>query len=492
MGGVDETVFDDAAWKFLKKNVPAYHKFEEDPTYVGHLPERWHIGNFASENIQGWKDRSPKARADDEENGKKLGSGSTVFPPAYAALAKVLSGKETDANNMENVVTIPAQKYELEVDLNTGCNRNNNKVTSSTGVVFPCEVYRAKSTPAILPGGSVFLDKQRDEFPAFVMASRECTGPFCKTHVESSSTKYIHGDLIALFIDNHYFHFVYEAVLRLYPLFLHGLLEHYKNATILFSHPPTEMNWDFLEAVFGKDVPALLRARKNFIKAEPNTIYRVHSESILVVPRFNDYHSNFRAYNIWLLQSMRQNYINIVENPTDDLFISRRGYRRKIAREDQLFAELQSKVLPQLKMVLPDDYSVAEQTRMYANAKLIISPHGASLTNAIFSNWDKLILIELVPRNANGDHPTFRNDLRVQRHYLLKCSSVPCINEKTGEIVADPKAPGCDPWDRDVDVDVANATQTIRHILLEDAVSQTYRQKDFVIAASSTTAKSCC
>mmetsp|Transcript_16690 Transcript_16690/g.39633 ORF Transcript_16690/g.39633 Transcript_16690/m.39633 type:complete len:298 (-) Transcript_16690:149-1042(-) len=50
LGGVDETVFDDAAWKFLQKNVPAYHKFEEDPTYVGHLPERWHIGNFASEN----------------------------------------------------------------------------------------------------------------------------------------------------------------------------------------------------------------------------------------------------------------------------------------------------------------------------------------------------------------------------------------------------------------------------------------------------------
>ena len=50
LGGVDETVFNDAAWKFLKKNVPTYQKFEEDPFYVGHLPERWHIGQFASEN----------------------------------------------------------------------------------------------------------------------------------------------------------------------------------------------------------------------------------------------------------------------------------------------------------------------------------------------------------------------------------------------------------------------------------------------------------
>ena len=135
--------------------------------------------------------------------------------------------------------------------------------------------------------------------------------------------------------------------------------------------------------------------------------------------------------------------------------ISRKGIRRGIAREDELYAALKSSILPNLRRVLPDDFSVAEQTRQFANAKLIIAPHGASLTNAIFSNWDKIVLIELSKANADGTFVTFRNDLQVKEHYLLKCQSAPCPGNTTH----------CDPWDTAIDVNVENATETIKNIL---------------------------
>lgn len=138
------------------------------------------------------------------------------------------------------------------------------------------------------------------------------------------------------------------------------------------------------------------------------------------------------------------------------LFISRKGYRRGIAQEDKLFVSLQKlDVLSNLKRILPDDYSVAQQAKLFREAELIISPHGASLTNAIFSNWTSVVLIEFTPEKGNH-FATFRNDLAVQRHYLMQCQSVPCeANQHCPDV-----------WDRQIDIDVGQVTGIIESILL--------------------------
>ena len=134
--------------------------------------------------------------------------------------------------------------------------------------------------------------------------------------------------------------------------------------------------------------------------------------------------------------------MSFVDEPNDQLYISRRGYRRAIALEDELYVALKS-LIPKLINILPDDFSVAEQAIRFANAKLIIAPHGASLTNVIFSNWDKVVLIEFTKASSGGFFATFRNDLQVKKHYLLKCQSLPCKCKKSSK-----KGCKCDlgPW----------------------------------------------
>ena len=52
-----------------------------------------------------------------------------------------------------------------------------------------------------------------------------------------------------------------------------------------------------------------------------------------------------------------------------------------------------------MRRILPDDYSMSEQAKLFTNVKLIIAPHGVSLTNVVFSNWDNLVLIEITELN---------------------------------------------------------------------------------------------
>jgi len=407
---------------------------------------------------------SPENR-ESKSSSSSLGFASST---TMAALTTVLTGGSTDASNA--VVEIPA--YEA-VDRDCEHAHSPDYNFTTTAVNFPCELYRVKSAPAVVPGGSVGIDTTSDNRPWFVYGSRECTGAFCST---LEKQRFINGDAIVLYVSHHYFHFMYETALRLYPLFLHdNLAERYRNATVLcYPDVPNENNFDFLKAIFGSD----FFSRDNYVKAEKNLLYKVHSESTLIVPRFNDYHSGpkFRPYNIWLLQSLRHQLIRVVEDPQAELFISRRGYRRGVEREDDLFASLRKSVLPDLQQVLPDDYSVAEQAKMFANAKLIIAPHGASLTNVLFANWKKLVLIEITPRHSSGGFASFRNDLRVEQHYMLQCESVPCsvpMNDTNAEKL-------CDPWNRQIDVHVENATRVVESILTE----KHGKQEDFYIAAT--------
>jgi len=316
----------------------------------------------------------------------------------------------------------------------------------------PKEVtYLAKSTPMIVPGGTIFL---RDNY--LEISGWECLGPYCHNNkpINYPNIVHIEGDVIVSHLSNHYFHFVYDTLLRLWGLNLHGALEKYANSTILWYGQGTSPNKESIEMmkVIWPDFPM-----NKFIIPKGNTAYKVDDLSTMVMTRHNQYHDKdpWKDYNFWLLDSIRET-MDLVDEPKDEVFISRRGHRRGIAREDELYAALKSSILPNLTRILPDDFSVAEQAQQFANAKLIIAPHGGSLTNAIFSNWDKMVLIELTKANAGGSFATYKMDLHVKQHYLLKCQSVLCSGN----------AKQCDPWNTPIDINVENATETIKNIIL--------------------------
>jgi len=316
---------------------------------------------------------------------------------------------------------------------------------------LPKEVlYLAKSTPMIIPGGTVVLRHKYLE-----IVGKECLGPYCiDKPIDPDNIVHIEGDVIVSYLSNHFFHFVFDTLLRLWGLHLHGALEKYANATILWYGDKTPPNKECIEMM--KVIWPEFPMNKSII-AKGGTAYKVDDLSTMAMTRHNQYHDKnpWQDYNFWLLDSIRET-MTIVHEPKDELFISRRGHRRGIAREDELYAALKSSILPKLRLVLPDDFSVAEQAQQFANAKLIIAPHGGSLTNAIFSNWDKMVLIELTKANGGGQFATYRMDLQVKQHYLLKCQSAPCNGTATQ----------CDPWNTPIDINVQNATETIKTIIL--------------------------
>ena len=59
----------------------------------------------------------------------------------------------------------------------------------------------------------------------------------------------LEGDAIVILVDSHYFHFVYDSLLRIYTLVLHGVIERYPDATILCNGLPTLTNMDFMKAL---------------------------------------------------------------------------------------------------------------------------------------------------------------------------------------------------------------------------------------------------
>lgn len=93
----------------------------------------------------------------------------------------------------------------------------------------------------------------------------------------------------------------------------------------------------------------------------------------------------------WLAERIISNLPDKVKNKTTHthLYISRRNALvRKVVNEKEVINELGN--LGFVDYVL-EDMSFAEQVHLFANAKMIVSPHGAGLTNIIFSKNLKLV-----------------------------------------------------------------------------------------------------
>ena len=98
--------------------------------------------------------------------------------------------------------------------------------------------------------------------------------------------------------------------------------------------------------------------------------------------------------------------------PWRRLYVSRRDARRRILNEDEIIGLL----LPHgFEVVHPGDMSLIEQIRTFSEAQVVVGPHGAGLTNMIFSP-EGATLVELFGSNyLNGCFWAIAS-LRRQRH----------------------------------------------------------------------------
>lgn len=98
------------------------------------------------------------------------------------------------------------------------------------------------------------------------------------------------------------------------------------------------------------------------------------------------------------------------------LYVSRRGFRRSPEWEDELVRALIGR-LPQLEVFEGHRMSLTEQVAAFSNAAVVIGPHGAGLSNLVFSPRSTRV-VEIATHGNCNDHFWRISALREQRYDL--------------------------------------------------------------------------
>lgn len=124
---------------------------------------------------------------------------------------------------------------------------------------------------------------------------------------------------------------------------------------------------------------------------------------------------------------------------TEKLLISRRkAARRRIVNEKQLWDNL--KPLGFQEVVL-EDYSIREQARLFASAKVIVGTHGAALTNLVFCSPNTQVVELFAPTRTYNNFHVLSHIMGLRYHGLLTLPNGLSRNAiKKQDLVVDPTA----------------------------------------------------
>ena len=164
--------------------------------------------------------------------------------------------------------------------------------------------------------------------------------------------------------------------------------------------------------------------------------------SKLIVPSFR------RAYNQrqhgeisvsacqWLRKTVLQNLIqdpNLDESLSEKVYISRhKALGRRVSNETEVMAALQPLGF---QLYVLEEMSYTDQVSLFAQAKVIIAPHGAGLTNLLFA--EKPIILELFGAYVGNEFANLSRSLGFQYGCLACVSAKGEMRVKDGDMVVD-------------------------------------------------------
>ena len=102
---------------------------------------------------------------------------------------------------------------------------------------------------------------------------------------------------------------------------------------------------------------------------------------------------------------------------SQNIYISRsRSRARYVINEEEVIEQL---VPLGFQTVFLEEMSVTEQVALFANAKVIISPHGSSLTNLVFCSRDTTVIELFSPHYLRTDYWIIAQQLQLKYYYCL-------------------------------------------------------------------------
>jgi capsular polysaccharide biosynthesis protein len=148
--------------------------------------------------------------------------------------------------------------------------------------------------------------------------------------------------------------------------------------------------------------------------------------SELIVPSFPGYLDWVPEGTIKFLRETFLPQINLNQNNRSKIYVSRAK-----AKNRQLINEIEvSQLLTKsgFVTVFLEEMSFLEQVEIFANAKMIVSPHGSGLTNLVFCSSDTKVVELFSPNYIRTDYWMISQQLNLQHYYIVgqnfSCSSL--------------------------------------------------------------------
>lgn len=122
----------------------------------------------------------------------------------------------------------------------------------------------------------------------------------------------------------------------------------------------------------------------------------------------------------WVCQFLRQGFLKEAQNnvqPIERLYLSRKTARyRRVLNEDKVWEILKHSGF---KTVELEGLSIEEQATIFNQAKIIIAPHGAGLTNLVFCAPGTKVIEIFSPNYVNVCYYSLCEELGLDYYYLL-------------------------------------------------------------------------
>ncbi len=227
--------------------------------------------------------------------------------------------------------------------------------------------------------------------------------PYVGSETKLIPTKKINGTVACLYmggLDVNYYHFNVEFLIRWWLLIQSGVsVDYYLCAS---------------ETKFAMSFYKLMGIEDKILRFPKGTVLQCER---LIVPSLINNWEMHRAINYaplywkrWLPSCGRGVYSYIRDRidlnkyeSAERVYISRNHSDRRIIENEKELLEVLEKYDFSVRYM--EELSVEQQIALFANAKVIIAPHGAGLVNMSYCN-EKAKILELYPRNYHD--PSFR------------------------------------------------------------------------------------
>jgi tetratricopeptide (TPR) repeat protein/capsular polysaccharide biosynthesis protein len=194
-----------------------------------------------------------------------------------------------------------------------------------------------------------------------------------------------------------------------------------------------EVDWFWIndnDRPFQRETLALLGVPEEKILSSDRHPYIQATE--LVVPSFA---GHLGWVEPWALDFLRRSFLHIADLPADDSRLERSperiyirrddAHHRRILNEEQVIAQLEAVGFVAVTL---EALSFAEQVRLFAQAQVIIAPHGGGLTNTIFCQRGAIVVEFMAPQYIRHYYWVVSQALGLEHYFVqgetLRCDAV--------------------------------------------------------------------